>query len=127
MSLSAFAANSSATMSKDELRKQMDKNVKVIEKYIESKGTTLLNELNKEKNRLQSVLSSETNLEDKAKIENLIQNYSKMISEYEAYQNSKNNGTGDISIMGVYDPVLTLAVAAIVTYFNLLQQEVSHL
>lgn len=75
MSISASAATSDSTkyygMSKDEIQKEFLKNIEVIEKYIESKGTTVLKELSKEMKRLETILASETNMEDRAKLENL--------------------------------------------------------
>lgn len=110
-SLSVFAADTSVSakyngMTKDELQNEFLKNIKKIEKYIESQDTTVLNELYKEKNKLENILASETDIGEKEKLENLIQNYTEIISKYENYQRNKDASTDDITIQGVYDPVL---------------------
>lgn len=100
-------------------------NTQIIEQYIKSQGTTVQKELNKEKDRLRLLLKIETNLENKEKLNDLIESYTKMILEYDEYLKQEALGNGGITIQGVYHPVLTPAVATIVSYFNMNQYYLS--
>lgn len=109
-------------MSNDEIDKEISKNIKIFEKEIESNGSTVLKELSKSKGRFEAAMKSTTNTEDKASLENLIQNYSDMISEYENYLNDQKLGSSSIegiTARQVTDPVLSSAVIAIIAYFDL--------
>lgn len=55
--------------------------------------------------------------ENKYKLERLIQSYANMISEYEDYKDKDESS--DITISGTDHPVLSPAVASIVTYFTM--------
>lgn len=92
-------------------------NVTIIEDYIESQGTTVLKELNKEKERLNMLLNSEVVIDNRANLEGLIKCYSNMIVEYNDYQNSRIIEPNNIDPYGVDHPILSPAVATIVSFF----------
>ncbi len=84
------------------------------ESYLESKHSSVLKELAKEKERLQTVIRLEDDHNQVQKLKNLIRNYSNMIDEYEEFLKNQNRS---IVPYGVDNPILSPAVSAIVAYF----------
>ncbi|MGS5022292.1 hypothetical protein [Paenibacillus sp. JJ1683] len=108
-------------LSNAQVQKKLTENIDSVEKYMESQGTSVLKELEKEKARLESLLDKETSPEGKVQLTDLIQSYTKNIAEYENYLSQGNKSEGEFSKSGVQDPVLSPAVSTVIAYFNVRQ------
>lgn len=108
-------------LSDAQVQQKLTENINSIEKYMESQGTSVLKELEKEKERLETLLDKETSPDGKVQLTNLIQSYTKNIKEYENYLSQGKSSQGGISTSGVYDSVLSPAVSTVIAYFNVRQ------
>jgi len=119
VTLNKFSLNSTkfGELSNEKIQEKFIENIKEIERYIENQGTTVLQELSKEKERLEKILITESDICNRVKLENLIQMYANMISDYNDYINNGGLDNGNIIINGAWHPILSPAVAAIVSFF----------
>lgn len=93
-------------------------NINEIDEYMETQGTSVLNELVKGKERLERDFENETDETEKSKLTDLIAGYAANITEYENYISQQNSSRGEFSTTGVNDSVLSPAVTSIIAFFN---------
>ncbi len=90
---------------------QLKHNIQVIEDDLESKGSSVLNELNIAIRFLEDKKNAAKSEEEEAKIQALIDTTQELIDSYELYSMG-------IVEYGVSNPIYTPAVAAVATYFS---------
>ncbi|WP_019913049.1 hypothetical protein [Paenibacillus sp. HW567] len=106
-------------LTRSQVQQKLTNNLNEIETYMETQGTTVLNELIKEKERLEKDLENEASESEKSKLADLIAGYDTNITEYENYISQQNSSKGGFSTAGATDPVLSPAVSSVIAFFNL--------
>ena len=113
--VSLFAmSNMSYAKEKDEIPEpdmQLEHNIQVIEADLESKGSSVLNELNIAIEFLENEKNAAESEEEKAKVQALIDTAQELRDSYDLYSRG-------IAVYGISHPVYTPAVAAVATYFS---------
>lgn len=71
--------NNFVSMSEDEINQQIIRNIDVFNQYFDENGITIESELLKEKARIEDLLKTEKNEQEKNRLKNLINAYDKMI------------------------------------------------
>lgn len=94
---------------------ELTTNITLIEDNLLQQESSILEELEKGKTRTYNLLQNSTDPEEQQKIIDLVNAYSNMITQYQNYISSIDSG---IAIQGVYNPVYSAAVAAVVAYFD---------
>ncbi|MFD2413357.1 hypothetical protein [Paenibacillus rhizoplanae] len=105
-------------LTNSQVQQKLSDNINEIEIFMETQGTTVLNELVKGKERLEKDFENETDETEKSKLSDLIAGYDTNIAEYENYISQQNSLKSGFSTSGVSDPVLSPAVSSIIAFFN---------
>lgn len=111
MSNTAYAKEKDEVPLISEFDMQLKHNIQVIEADLESKGSSVLNELNIAIGFLENEKNAAESEEEKAKIQALIDTAQELRDSYDLYSRG-------IAVYGISHPVYTPAVAAVATYFS---------
>lgn len=106
-----YAGEAISSQTSSEMDIRLENNLETIETTLEEQGTTVSQELKIVIGRLEEEKARARSLEDKNKIQALIDTTKELEISY-------NNYTSGIVTRGIDHPVLTPAVAAVATYFS---------
>lgn len=106
-----YAGEAISPQASSEMDVRLENNLKTIETALEEQGTTVSQELKIAIGRLEEEKARAGSMEDKNKIQALIDTTKELEISY-------NNYTSGVVTRGIDHPVLTPAVAAVATYFS---------